>query len=171
MSKTLLAFLFSTLLLGTISTAAGPNRDGPPNPEQSQEMRALKAEQAKLRAKEHLLQLKQALNLAQNQMPVWTTYETHMLDNAGNHMKMIKKLKQSQADTGKPPSSIQMAEMNVERLEQQLETAKERLAVFSKLYAVLNEEQRATVDKLAHQKVRRAAGKVRSKKMEPRDDN
>ena len=67
MSKTLLAFLFSTLLLGTISTAAGPNRDGPPNPEQSQEMRALKAEQAKLRAKEHLLQLKQALNLAQNQ--------------------------------------------------------------------------------------------------------
>ena len=104
-------------------------------------------------------------------MPVWTTYETHMLDNAGNHMKMIKKLKQSQADTGKPPSSIQMAEMNVERLEQQLETAKERLAVFSKLYAVLNEEQRATVDKLAHQKVRRAAGKVRSKKMEPRDDN
>ncbi|NNJ73260.1 MAG: hypothetical protein HKP09_08765, partial [Enterobacterales bacterium] len=52
-------------------------------------------------------------------------------------------------------------QQNVNRLERQLAHAQERLTVFSNLYNNLDEEQRATVDKLAIRKVKRQAKKLR----------
>ena len=159
MSKFLLSILLSTLLLFTTSVAGSPA-----NSADREEMRALKMEQAKLKKEEHLLQLKQALNLQQHQLAAWTTYETHMKENIGNNRQMIQQLKQSQADSGIAPSSLQIAEANVARLEGQLVTAKERLAVFSDLYHVLDAEQQATIDKLTHRKLGKAARKMRHKR-------
>ena len=165
MSKLILTFLLSTVFLITVPVTANPD-----NEKDRQEMMILKNEQAKLQAEERLLRLKQALNLKQEQMDAWATYEKHMKANAGKKMAMIAELRQKRAETGKPPTSLELGKANIARLEQQLTTAKERLVVFSELYKVLDKEQQATVDKLALRKVRKAARNARKQRSSDRGD-
>jgi len=126
-----------------------------------QEMQDLKIEQAKLKAKEQLLKLKLALNLKPEQNDSWSAYETYVTKNTGHKMQMAFQLRKQKAETGRLPTSIDLATANINRLESELTTAKERLVVFSKLYDVLDKEQRIKVDKLTLQKVKSIAAKTR----------
>jgi len=149
------------LILTSCLMVAAPSFAVEPNNENRQEMRALKMEQAKLKIKEKMLKLKQALNLQPKQMDAWAAYESHALKNVDNKIQMVSKLRKKRAETKKPPSSIDLAKANIARLENQLTTAKDKLVVFSKFYKVLNDEQKTTIDKLALKKVKHAASKVR----------
>jgi len=138
-----------------------PDQAFNPSEAERQEFATLKMEQAKLDAKERLLKLKLALTLRSEQMDAWTTYENHVYENAGNKRKMAVKLRKQKAETGKPLTSIDLAEANVERLESQLATAKEGLVAFSSLYTILDDEQRTTVDKLTLRRIKEIAKKAR----------
>lgn len=126
-----------------------------------QEMHQLKGQQSELQTKERLLKLKTALNLRDDQMAAWGDYEQHMLNSTEMRHNMRAAMRERRMQRQAPPSSLEMAEQNVVRLERQLAHAKERLAVFSALYSSLDDEQRAKVDKLALGKVKRQAKKLR----------
>ncbi len=156
--------LTKTLILLNCLIVAVPAFTAEPGNDSRQEMRALKVEQGKLKVKERLLKLKHALNLQPNQMKAWTNYETEAINQVDKKMLIASKLRQKKAKTGKPITSIDLAKANITRLENQLTTAKERLVVFSKFYNVLNKEQQATIDKLAHKKVKRTASALKKAK-------
>ncbi len=151
----LILSLISLLLVSVPSQAISPSA------EDKQEFAALKMEQAKLHAKERLLKLKLALNLRPEQMDAWATYEKHVYGNAGNKIQMAAKLRKQKAETGQLPTSIDLAEANIERLKSQLATAKEGLVAFSGLYNILDDEQQAIVDKGALRRVKKIAQKAR----------
>ena len=156
MYKPLLILSLAGLLLVSV-----PAQAINPSAEEQQEFAALKMQQAKLNAKERLLKLKLALNLRSEQMDAWTTYETHVYENAGSKMQMTTKLRKQKAETGQLPTSIDLAEANVERLESELTIAKNGLATFSSLYNILDDEQRAIVDKIALRRIKKIAEKAR----------
>jgi len=156
MYKPLLILSLAGLLLVSVPTQALN-----PSAEEKQEFAALKMEQAKLNTKERLLKLKLALNLRPEQMDAWTTYENHVYENAGSKMQMAKKLRKQKAETGQLPTSIDLAEANIERLQSELALAKSGLVTFSGLYNVLDDDQRAIVDKIALRRVKKIAQKAR----------
>lgn len=159
MSKLLLSIIVALSLLTTTSIQAAK-----PSSDDRHELQAIKMEQAKLQTQERLLRLKQKLNLQEQQLNAWSSYEKHMQESAGKQMFVAKQLRQKYAKTGKPPSSIELAKANISRLEKKLKLAKERLVIFSGLYKVLNDEQRVVVDKIALRKVKKAAKEARNKK-------
>ena len=156
MYKPLLILSLAGLLLVSVPTQAFN-----PSAEEKQEFAALKMEQAKLNAKERLLKLKLALNLRPEQIDAWTTYENHVYENVGSKMQMAKKLRKQKAETGQLPTSIDLAEANIERLQSELALAKSGLVSFSGLYNILDDEQRAIVDKVALRRVKKIAQKAR----------
>ena len=166
MSKLMLSVLLSALFAVTGSSIAEQA-----NTKQRQEMQSLRMEKAKIHEQERLLRLKHKLNLEQNQMQAWDAYAAHVEANAGKKMRMVKELRQKTSDKGKLPSSLDLAEANIKRLESQLASAKQRLVIFSDLYQVLDDEQRATIDKLTHRKVRTKAREAREKRMQKNRDN
>ena len=83
---------------------------------------------------------------------------------------MMSQMQQRRMENRTPPNSLELAEMNVQRLENQLAEARERLSVFTNLYAVLDDEQKQKVDKLSHRKIRKQAKELR-KKMRKADKN
>ena len=126
-----------------------------------QELHNLKGQQSQLETQERLLKLKTALALREEQLSVWGDYEQHMLQSSEMRHTMRGEMRERRMQRQAPPTSLEMAEKNVERLERQLAHAQERLAVFSALYNSLDEEQQATIDKLALRKVKRQAKKLR----------
>ncbi len=156
MFKPMLILSLASLLLVSV-----PSQAFNPSAEEKQEFAALKMEQAKLNAKERLLKLKLALNLRPEQMDAWAIYEEHIYESAGNKIQMAVKLRKQKAETGQLPTSIDLAEANVERLESQLATAREGLVTFSGLYNILDDEQRTIVDKVALRRVKKIAQRAR----------
>jgi len=156
MFKPMLILSIAGLLLVSV-----PSQAFNPSAEDKQEFAALKMEQAKLNAKERLLKLKLALNLRPEQMDAWAIYENQVYGNSGNIMQMAAKLRKQKAETGQLPTSIDLAEANIERLKSQLAAAKEGLVAFSGLYNILDDEQRAIVDKGALRRVKKIAQKAR----------
>ena len=162
MSKILLSFILTVVF--QLSVSAGSK---PANEQKRQEMQSLRMEKEKLHTKERLLRLKHLLNLQENQMDAWSAYEAHVEESAGNKMQMVNDLRNRR--TAGLPTGVELAEANVARLERQLTEAKGRLSAFSEFYSVLNNDQRAAVDKLAHKKVRKAARKARGKMKQPKE--
>jgi hypothetical protein len=133
------------------------------DPETRQEMMALRHQKATIEAKERLLKVKTALNLRDDQMAAWNEYETYMLGAQQERHIMMSQMQQRRMENRTPPNSLELAEMNVQRLERQLAEARDRLSVFTNLYAVLDEEQKEKVDKLSHHKIRKQAKELRKK--------
>ncbi|MCP3674709.1 MAG: hypothetical protein GY829_09630 [Gammaproteobacteria bacterium] len=159
MSKLLLSIIVTLSLLTTISIQATK-----PNPENRQELQAIKMEKAKLQTQERLLRLKQTLNLQKQQLPAWSAYEKYMQASTNKQMFKAVDLRKQYYKTGIPPTSIDLAKANIDRLDKKLGLAKERLVIFSALYQELNDEQRATIDKMSLRKVKKAAKEVRKKR-------
>lgn len=159
MSKILLIITITALLLTSGSVLANPKTDS-----ERSELRAVKMQQAKLHAKERLIRLKQALKLKDNQMSAWADYEQHVEESGASREAMVKQLRNKHDKTGKPPTSVDLAKLNVVRLEHKLSKAKTQLKAFTKLYTVLDDEQKETVDKLARKKIKHEAKKIRMKK-------
>lgn len=158
MSRKFFACLISFLLLFAPTLSADPEKK-----KTQQELRALKMQQSKLQAKERLLRLKQSLNLEESQLQAWQTYSEHMLSQPEKKAKMVATLRQQGKKEGLP-TSIDLADANIRRLEAQLKNAREQRAAFSAFYQALNEEQRSIIDKSALKKVKREARKVRDKR-------
>lgn len=156
MSKLILTFLTTALLLVTLSIGAALD-----SKQDREELRLVKLEQARLNATERLLGLKKMLNIKQNQIKAWEAYKKHVQDNSGIRMRMVDELRRKHDKTGKLPTSIELSQANISRLEHNLAVAKEQLAIFSELYKILDAEQKATIDKLALRKVQNEARKAR----------
>ena len=157
-SRTLIGILFvSSIMYGTVD--AKPKAD----PETRAEMLELRTQKAKLAAQERLLKLKTALELRDNQMAAWNDYEAYMLNEQSQRHSMMADMQQRRINKQAPPTSLELAQKNVDRLEQQLANAKQRLAVFTDLYNVLDANQQKVVDRLAHKKVKRKAKELRRK--------
>lgn len=129
----------------------------------SPEMMQLKHEQAVLKQQEKLLRLKTALELREDQLSAWNDYETFMLNQQQERHAMMQEIRQRRMENQTPPNSLELGQKNIERLEQKLASAKERLNVFTALYNVLDAEQQQTVDKLAYKKIKRMAKGMRGK--------
>ena len=156
MSKLLLTLLLSSFILTSVPLIAGSDKNN-----DREEMRELRAQQAKLHSKERLIRLKTELNLTKEQQSAWAKYEAHAMENSGKRRIMSKRLRKSKADNGSLPTGLELAEANVSRLEQNLSSAKNQLHAFSALYQVLNKEHRTTIDKLTRKRVRSEAKRVR----------
>ena len=159
MSKFLSIIIISVLLFSSQAIDAGPA-----TAQEREEVRALKHEQMQLRAKARLLRLKKVLNLQEDQMEAWSIYESKILEKSSQIMEMGGNLREKYADTGLRPNSLELAAANIARLEYKLAQAQDRLAIFTDFYQVLNDEQRATVDKLTLRKIRREAQRIRKSK-------
>jgi len=151
--------VFSTFALSPLNVSAAEKSDA-----DQTEIRALKIEQAKLHAKKRLLKLKIALDLKDNQMDAWNTYSKTMTDNATKNLQILSKKRQMRSALKTKPSSIDLAKGNVKRLEHKLNQAKVQLAAFSKLYSVLDDQQKEKVDTLARRKIHREAKALRQTK-------
>jgi len=127
----------------------------------SEEMIELKTEQAQLKSKEKLLRLKTALNLRENQMSAWNSYENFMMNSSLKISESRVQMHKRRMEQKAPPTSVEMGEMHITKLEEKLANAKQKQAVFSKLYKNLDDTQKQTVDKMAHKKVKRMAKKLR----------
>ena len=133
------------------------------SPEVRKEMMDLRHQKATIEAQERLLKLKTALNLTDAQIPAWNDYESYMLSEQQDRHAMRSDMQQRRMENRTPPTSLELAEMNVQRLETQLSVARERLSVFTNLYGVLDDEQRQMVDKLSHKKIKRMAREARKR--------
>ena len=158
-SRTLLGLIIGTSCLFSIAEAK-PVRDA----EARAEMMQLRAQKATINAQERMLKLKTALELRENQQSAWNDYEAYMLNELSQKKSMMADVRERRMGKQAPPSSLELAQANVVRLEQQLNNAKQRLVVFADLYNVLDEEQRQTVDRLTHKKVKRMAKELRKRK-------
>lgn len=137
------------------------------NPEVSAETRKelleLKSQKAKLAAQERMLKVKTALQIRDDQMAAWNDYEAYMLNEQSERHIMMKEVQERRINKQAPPTSLELAQKNVERLEQQLENAKQRLIVYTDLYNILDDEQRQKLDKMANRKVKRMARELRKR--------
>ena len=131
------------------------------NPETRKEMMSLRHQKATIEAQERLLKLKTALDLREEQMPAWNDYETYMLSEQQERHIMMSEMQGRRMENRTPPTSLELAEMNVQRLETQLTKARERLSVFTNLYSALDDEQKQKVDKLSHRKIKKKAKELR----------
>lgn len=162
MSKILQSILLSTLLILSLGVLAAPGNKA----QNREEFHALRMEKAKLHAQERLLFLKQSLNLKESQLSAWQAYASHVEENSAKPRSMAGELRKKHEQTGQPPTAIELAEANLLRLENKLVTARQQLAVFSELYQVLDQQQRATVDRLTLRKIKKEARKARGRKQQ-----
>ena len=77
---------------------------------------------------------------------------------------MFKTLLKKNDKTGEKATSVDLAKLNVARLEHKLDKAKKQLKAFTKLYNVLDKEQKETLDHMTRKKIKHEAKKVRMKK-------
>ncbi len=167
MSKLLLTLAISSLALSSLllpSTLNARPSEKAASADRA-ELRAIKMEKAKLHTQERLLKLKTALKLNENQMGDWKTYSDYMTSTSNNKLNALVSLKNKLTNAESPPTSIELAKLNITRLENKLSGAKNQLQAFSKLYKILDKAQRETVDKLARRKVHREAKSLRKAKM------
>lgn len=159
--RSLIWLVVACLTTGIFSTSllADPQM----NPEDRKQMMEVRAHKAQLETKERMLKLKTALTLRPEQMTAWDSYESFMLNSQKQHHAKRKEMHQKRKAAGKPPTSLELAEQNVKRLEDRLSNAKERLVVFSNLYNSLDEQQKQTIDKLAHRKIKHMAREHRQR--------
>ena len=165
-SRALVTFLI-VLGLGFTSLQANPQT----NAEAKKELLELKTQQAKLAAQERMLKVKTALQLRDDQMAAWNDYEAYMLNEQSERHIMMKDVQERRINKQAPPSSLELAQKNVERLERQLENAKQRLVVYTDLYNVLDDEQRQKLDRMANKKVKRMARELRKRNKPDRAAN
>ena len=155
----------SQIIVGLIIVMSLPLSTAQANLAVDEEARAelmeLRSQKAKLGAQEKLLRVKTALELRDDQLPAWNDYEAYMLNEQSDRHAMMKDMQQRRLNKQAPPNSVELAEKNIERLERQLENAKQRLAVYAGLYNVLDTEQQQKLDKLANKKVKRMAKNLR----------
>ena len=157
-SRTLAGILFISASMYT-TVDATPNIE----PETRVELLELRTQKAKLAAQQRLLKLKTALQLRDDQMATWNDYEAYMLNEQSQRHLMMADMQQRRLNKQAPPSSLELAQKNVARLEQQLNNARQRLVVFTDLYNVLDADQQKVLDRLTHKKVRRNAKELRRK--------
>ncbi len=157
-SRTLIGILFvSSLMYGTVDAKSKAD------PEKRAEVLELRAQKAKLAAQERLSKLETALALREDQIAAWNDYEAYMLNEQSQRHSMMADMQQRRMNKQAPPTSLELAQKNVDRLEQQLANAKQRLVIFTDLYNVLDDEQQKVIDRLAHKKVKRKAKELRRK--------
>lgn len=157
----------SLLLVLPLSNLQAKPKRGDMDPEAMQEMMQLRGQKARLEAQEKLLRIKTALKLRDDQMGAWSDYENFMLKSTDERLAMMAKLHQRRMEKKAPPTSVQLAEDNIQRLEDKLANAKSRYKVFKALYNKLDEQQRQTVDRMAHKLVRDKAKDLRNKPTKP----
>ncbi len=161
--RILVALLLTTGLAFT-TISANPKVD----PDTKRELLELKSQKAKLETQEKMLKVKTALELREDQMAAWNDYETYMLNEQSERHIMMKEMQERRINNEEPPTSLELAQKNVERLERQLENARQRLVVYGNLYSVLDDDQRQKLDKLANKKVKRMARELRKRKKSDR---
>ena len=88
-----------------------------------QEMRELKQQQAELKAKQKLLRLKSTLNLQAEQTKAWEKYEQAVLEYMSQKRKMAQQLIERHRDSVQKPRGLELAQLNIERLELKLAKA------------------------------------------------
>ena len=134
-----------------------------PDEESRKELLELRSQKAKLTAQERMLRVKTALELRDDQMSAWNDYEAYMLSEQSERHIMAKEMQERRINNQAPPTSLELAQKNVERLERQLENAKQRLVVYTDLYNVLDDDQRQKLDRLATKKVKNMARELRKR--------
>jgi len=159
MSKRLISLLLTGLLISSFSLIADDSMD-----KNHQEMRQLKMQQAELAAKQKLLHLKQELNLKESQLKAWEVYQANLLKNAGKKNQITQDLRKKHKDSNTKPTSLDLAKININRLELRLTTAKSQFKALEVFYAQLDHEQQAKIDKMMHRKIQKEAKRLRSNK-------
>ena len=155
--------LFGLLLISSLSLstlAAEPKVDS----QTKEELLELRTEKAKLSAQERLLKLKTVLELREDQLSAWNDYENYMLNEQSGSHTMMKDLRQRRANNEAPPNSLELAQQNIQRLENQLANAQQRLIVFTDLYNTLDEEQQKKLDRATYRQIRKMAKPLKKRK-------